>query len=199
MLKDIVNRLKAFVRRRKIRRVQVEDCTVELEQKFREIAAVHYKAAGGCLSLDAEWLGWGKDQTMYLSVKIPLRARFRESGPDIPSERLAPIAARIFDGLKQLGIPSQILRLETPILLSEEARKATLSGVEQEMRSLGWELTFDRSKGVMQQNRIPGEFRRLTSEEIARMAQLQAKAAECIRGHRTSYKVMFQSPGLPMQ
>lgn len=178
---------------KKGRSLTVGGATIEIEPGFREVATIKYHEAAGKLSLNAEWLGWGKGQTSYLLVTIPEKVTFGSTAAELPESRVADIAGRIFEASSELGVPNQMIRLLQRIPFSDEAIESTLQSAKQEMLGLGFEVIFDRQKRVMRQSRA-GEYRKLTKDELMRVIQITREAGEALRGYRTPYNVLFESP-----
>ena len=85
-----------ITKRWKTRKVVVGSCIIELEQRFREIAAVHITGTKN-QTFNAEWLGWGKGQRMFLAVYIP-------HSIILSDEELHSLAQLISSGLTKMKV-----------------------------------------------------------------------------------------------
>jgi len=184
----------------RVRTAYVEDAEIGYEQKFRELAALHYRDPHGSMSFDAEWLGWGDGQTFYLAVSIPISVR-RADAP-LSDAEVSSIANRLSRGLSHLDVPHAIIRELEPIAIPAEECERGLRAYQDWMESKGWRVTYDREKRSMLKERIPDRANLLigrSRNEIIADGERDGEAFAYFRGYRTRHVVLFASKGVPRE
>ena len=183
------NWFRKIARRLKTRKAVVGTSLVELEQKFREIAAIHVTGTKN-YTFNAEWLGWGKGQRMYLAVYIP------HSIP-LPAEELRDLGQLISSGLTKLKVLHSVVHEIRSAPPSRDEFNRTLEDLKALLGPKGMSIVVDEDKRTITLSRVPGaESASFTMNDTPEFA-LKMQAAQCFfRGYKTSYRVLVESEGI---
>ena len=175
-------------------RAEIDGSIIELQMESSMAAVVRYTEKGSRLSFDAEWSST-KDNLAFLNVTLPKNVSL--DGVVLDDSATTLVASRISRGLLQIGIKyCQIIQRGPSIPIASEESEAGLAKLQERMAAEGWNVTYDKPAGTMTWERPPGAEARSPAGNAQELGALALKAGEWIRGYRTEYRILVQTPGI---